>query len=56
MFLTGIRPQKFTPLTPGDKTEQLKKQRLTERVSQTMGRQKKTITKGKERRKPQKEY
>ena len=37
--LTGILPQKFTPKTQGVSTEQLKKQRLTGRVSQTMGRQ-----------------
>ena len=37
--LTGILSQKFTPKTQGVKTEQLKKQRLTGRVSQTMGRQ-----------------
>ena len=37
--LTGILPQKFTPKTQGVKTEQLKKQRLTGRVSQTIGRQ-----------------
>ena len=36
---TGILSQKFTPKTQGVKTEQLKKQRLTRRVSQTMGRQ-----------------
>ena len=38
-ILTGIVPQKFTPRTQGVKTEQLKKQRLTGRISQTMGRQ-----------------
>ena len=37
--LTGILSQKFTPKTQGVRTEQLKKQRLTGRVSQTMGRQ-----------------
>ena len=37
--LTGILPQKFTPKTQGVRTEQLKKQRLTGRISQTMGRQ-----------------
>ena len=37
--LIGIPPQKFTPKTQGVRTEQLKKQRLTGRVSQTMGRQ-----------------
>ena len=37
--LTGILPQKFTPKTQGVRTEQLKKHRLTRRVSQTMGRQ-----------------
>ena len=37
--LTGILSQKFTPKTQGVKTEQLKKQRLTGKVSQTMGRQ-----------------
>ena len=36
---TGILPHKFTPKTQGVKKEQLKKQRLTGRVSQTMGRQ-----------------
>ena len=39
--LTGILPQKFTPKTQGVRTEQLKKQRLTGRISQTMGRQRK---------------
>ena len=37
--LTGILSQKFTPKTQGVRTEQLKKQRLTGRISQTMGRQ-----------------
>ena len=37
--LTGILSQKFTPKTQGVKTEQLKKQRLTGRVSQIIGRQ-----------------
>ena len=37
--LTGLLPQKFTPLTQGFRTERLKKQRLTGTVSQTMGRQ-----------------
>ena len=37
--LTGILPQKFTPKTQWIRTEQLKKQRLTGRISQTMGRQ-----------------
>ena len=37
--LTGILPQKFTPKTQEVRTQQLKKQRLTGRVSQTMGRQ-----------------
>ena len=37
--LTGILSQKFTPKTQGVRTEQLKKKRLTRRVSQTMGRQ-----------------
>ena len=37
--LTGILSQKFTPKIQGVRTEQLKKQRLTGRVSQTMGRQ-----------------
>ena len=37
--LTGILPQKFTPKTQGVRTEQLKKRRLTGRISQTMGRQ-----------------
>ena len=37
--LTGILAQKFTPKTQGVKTEQLKRQRLTGRISQTMGRQ-----------------
>ena len=47
--LTGILPQKFKPKTQGVRTEQLKKQRLTRRVSQTMGRQRnKSQMKGKE--------
>ena len=37
--LTGILPQKFTPKTQWIRTEQLKKQRLSGRVSQTTGRQ-----------------
>ena len=37
--LTGILPQKFTPKTQGVRTEQFKKQRLTGRISQTMGKQ-----------------
>ena len=37
--LTAILSQKFTPKIQGVRTEQLKKQRLTGRVSQTMGRQ-----------------
>ena len=37
--LTGILPQKVTPKPQGVRTEQLKKQRLTGRISQTMGRQ-----------------
>ena len=37
--LTGILPQKFIPKTQGVRTEKLKKQRLTERISQTMGSQ-----------------
>ena len=37
--LKGILPQKFTPKTQGVRTEQLKKQRLTGRISQMMGRQ-----------------
>ena len=37
--LTGILPQKSTPKTQRVRTEQLKKQRLTGRISQTMGRQ-----------------
>ena len=37
--LTGILSQKYMPKTQGVRTEQLKKQRLTGRVSQTMGRQ-----------------
>ena len=37
--LTGILSQKFTPKPQGVRTQQLKKQRLTGRVSQTMGRQ-----------------
>ena len=52
--LTGILSQKFTPKTQGVKTEQLKKQRLTGRVSQTMGN-KETIPKWKERGKSQKQ-
>ena len=35
----GILPQKFTPKTQEVRTEQLKKHRLTGRVSQAMGRQ-----------------
>ena len=38
--LTGILSQKFTPKIQGVRTEQLKKQRLTGRVSQTLGRHK----------------
>ena len=52
--LTGLLSQKFTPQAQGVRTDQFKKQRLTRRVSQTMGRQRKK-TKRKERRKPQKE-
>ena len=37
--LTGILSKKFTPKTQGVRTVQLKKQRQTRRVSQTMGRQ-----------------
>ena len=37
--ITGILSQKFTPKTQGVRIEQLKKLRLTGRVSQTMGRQ-----------------
>ena len=37
--LTDILPKKITPKTQGVRTEQLKKQRLTGRISQTMGRQ-----------------
>ena len=37
--LTGIISQKFTPKTQGVRTLQLKKQRLTRRISQTMERQ-----------------
>ena len=37
--LTGILPQKFTLKNQGVRTEQLKKQRLTGGVSQTIGRQ-----------------
>ena len=37
--LTGILPQKFPPKTLGVTTEQFKKQWLTGRISQTMGRQ-----------------
>ena len=40
--LMGILPQKFTPKTRGVRTQQLKKQRLTGRVSQTKGRQRPT--------------
>ena len=36
---TGILPQKFTPQTQGVRTNQFQKQRITGRVSQTMGRQ-----------------
>ena len=35
----GILPQKFIPQTQEVRTDQFKKQRLTRRVSQTMGRQ-----------------
>ena len=46
---SDILPQKFTPKTQGVKAEQLKKQSLTGRVSQTMGRQRnKPQMKGKE--------
>ena len=46
--LTGILPQNFTPKIQGVRTEQLKKQRLTGRISQTMGRQRNNPqTKGK---------
>ena len=34
--LTGVLPQKFTPKTQGVRTEQLKKQRLTGKISQTI--------------------
>ena len=37
--LTGILPQKFTPKTQGVRKEQLQRQSLTGRISQTMGRQ-----------------
>ena len=37
--LTGILSQKFTPQNQGVRIEQLKKKKLTGRVSQTMGRQ-----------------
>ena len=37
--LTGILPQKFPPKIQGIRTEQLKKHRLTRRISQTMGGQ-----------------
>ena len=37
--LTDLLPQKFTPETQGIRTDQFKKQRLTRKVSQTMGRQ-----------------
>ena len=37
--LTGLLPSKFTPQTQGVRKDQFKKQRLTRRVSQTMGRQ-----------------
>ena len=39
--ITGILSQKFTPKTQGVRTEQLKKQRLTGRVSQKNGKTKK---------------
>ena len=40
---------KFTPQTQGVRTDQFKKQRLTRRVSQTMGRQRNNLQmKGKE--------
>ena len=37
--LTGLLPYKYTPETQGVRTDQFKKQRLTRRVSKTMGRQ-----------------
>ena len=37
--LTGLLSQKFTPQAQGVRTDQFKKQRLTRRVTQTMGRQ-----------------
>ena len=52
--LTGIIPQKFTPKTKGVRTQQIKKQRLTGIVSQTMGRQRNNLQR-KEKRKPQEE-
>ena len=39
LILTGILSQKFTRKTQAVRTEQLKKQRLTERGLQTMGKQ-----------------
>ena len=39
LTLTGILSQKFTPKNKGVRTQQIKKQRLTGIVSQTMGRQ-----------------
>ena len=36
---TDILPQNFTPETQGVRTDQFKKQRLTRRVSQTLGTQ-----------------
>ena len=37
--LTGLLPYEFTPQTQRVRTDQFKKQRLTRRVSKTMGRQ-----------------
>ena len=52
--LTGLLSWKFTPQTQGVRTDKFKKQRLTRRVSQTMGRQRNKLQM-KGRRKPQKE-
>ena len=47
--LTGLLPYKRIPQTQGVRTDQFKTQRLTRRVSQTMGRQRnKPQRKGKE--------
>ena len=46
---TGLLPQKFSPQRQGVKADQFKKQKLTRRVPQTMGRQRNNPqSKGKE--------